>query len=171
MKLDPRIEADKRPLTPFDAEETKQFVGKDCYFAHNHTSFRDLHLCGKGCLTAVDDRNDTPFYMADGFGGINKFPYIVLCEWVEEEKPEPKYRPYKDYNELYEDFSVGQIIAYKNKDCDSEHCAEIVEVFTNSGGDTFVGIGTTVRTLSGWFQTIEVKDPETNMWVPFGVKL
>lgn len=42
MKLDPRIKEFKKPLTPFDTEEAKKYIGKECYFSCVSTDFGEL---------------------------------------------------------------------------------------------------------------------------------
>ena len=171
MKLDSRIIEGKKPLTPFDTEIAKQFIGRDCIFANDITAFSWFSTLHKGKLSCIDDE-PRPFksYSTNGSGRVLASNFILPLEWVKEEKPKQKYRSYKDYDELCEDFSVGQCITYRDKDCNCIYYAEITEAFVHADGDVFVGIGNTVRSLSGWFQTIEVKDPETDEWVPFGVK-
>lgn len=167
MKLDSRIIEGKRPLTCFDAEEAKQFIGKEGFFTNELNKFSDLNETPKTTLKNIWSKNETYCFITSGT--IHK--YFLPLEWVKEEKPKKKYRSYKDYDELCEDFSVGQCITYRDKDCNCIYYAEIVEAFVHTDGDVFVGIGNAVRSLSGWFQTIEVKDQETDTWVPFGVKV
>lgn len=173
MKLDPRIIEGKKPLTCFDTEIAKRFIGKECFFTNDIIAFSHcFSALHKGNLSCIDDE-PKPFksYSTNGSGRVLASNFILPLEWVKEEKPKKKYRSYKDYDELCEDFSVGQCITYRDKGCNCIHHAEIVEAFVHTDGDVFVGIGNAVRALSGWFQTIEVKDPETDTWVPFGVKV
>ena len=173
MKLDPRIIEGKKPLTCFDVEEAKQFLGKECYFSNCKCHYKKLDDFKRfvslsdyciGVLTAVMNLGDRVF---DVDQQCKEFRYCLPCEWVKEKEPK-KYRPYKNYDEMSQDFSVGQIIDYIDKDFNCIHQAEIVEAFTNSAGETYVGIGRTYYALSAWFESIEVKDPETDQWVPFG---
>lgn len=39
MKIDPRIKKDKRPLSCFDTDAAKEFIGKACYFGINIEDF------------------------------------------------------------------------------------------------------------------------------------
>lgn len=171
MKLDKRIIEGKRPLDCLDVDIAKTYIGQKGYFAICLCAFQDLksidyHLT-YATLKEVNSQKTMAF--ADDFDG-DEFSYFLPEEWVQKEKPEPKYRPYKNYDEFYRDFTVGQLITYRDKGCNCIHHAEIIEAFAHTDGDVFVGIGNAVKALSGWFQTIEVKDPETGAWVPFGVE-
>ena len=143
MKLDKRIIEGKRPLDCLDVDIAKTYIGQKGYFAICLCAFQDLksidyHLT-YATLKEVNSQKTMAF--ADDFDG-DEFSYFLPEEWVQKEKPEPKYI----------------------------HHAEIIEAFAHTDGDVFVGIGNAVKALSGWFQTIEVKDPETGAWVPFGVE-
>ena len=179
MELDKRIKEGKRPLTCFDVKEAKQFISKEGFFSNKEVDFQDLNDACRAVLEDVLDSYDNtpPLKHSNDFrqnlvetycfvSSVSGYKYFLPAEWV----PEPKYRPYKDYDEMSQDFSVGQIIDYIDKDFNCIHQAEIVEAFTNSAGETYVGIGHSCYALSAWFESIEVKDPETDQWVPFGVK-
>lgn len=180
MKLDPRIIEGKRPLFCIDTDETKQFIGKEGYFAEEVSMYQNLdYFTGSLSVLKHTDcfkkwklqeiKDNATCCFKDNI--LSKWwNYFLPEEWVQKEKPEPKYRPYKNYDEFYRDFTVGQLITYRDKGCNCIHHAEIIEAFAHTDGDVFVGIGNAVKALSGWFQTIEVKDPETGAWVPFGVE-
>ena len=167
MKLDTRIIEGKKPLTCFDTEEAKEFIGKECYFSCVGTDFGDLKYCAKGIMRLV--AGECPFAFEDDEGNHHGCTYCLPCDWVKEKEPEPKYRPYKNYGEMFQDVSVGQIITFRDKGYTNVHYAEIIEAYENKCGDWFVVIGNGVRSFAGWFDTIEVKDDETGQWVPFGV--
>jgi hypothetical protein len=61
MKLDPRIIENKKPLTCFDAEEAKQFIGKEGYFNNNLSRFCYLNNCVNACLKNIFVQNETCF--------------------------------------------------------------------------------------------------------------
>lgn len=169
MKLDSRIKEGKKPLTCFDTEEAKQFIGRKCYFSGEYWAFEDIEvnkdIIHTDILTSISE------YGTDCFvTGVDYYQFLLPLEWVKEKEPKKKYRPYKNYDEMSQDFSVGQIIDYIDKDFNCTHQAEIVEAFTNSAGETYVGIGHSCYALSAWFESIEVKDSETGRWVPFGVE-
>ena len=75
MELDKRIKPNKMPLTCFDINKAKQFVGKNCYFSCVMEAFENLNNCIKAPLAHVDD-NTTPFNRV--------FCFIMPCDWVED---------------------------------------------------------------------------------------
>ncbi len=160
MKLDPRIIEGNRPLTPFDTKEAKPFFGKDCYFAHDYTSFRDLRVCTKGRLTVVDDKDDLPFAM-----GINKFPYIIPCEWAEQKKPQ--WRAFKDHAEYKEFLNDGVIESWvKIKD---KYSNKIYELMYIGGGDDKICLGNMMFSVGNLFKEFELFNESAGKWQPFGV--
>ena len=100
MKLDSRIIKGKKPLTCFDAEEAKEFLGKECYFSNCRVHYKNLSNFKKfvsltdyciGALTAVMDLGDRVF---DVDQQCNEFRYCLPCEWVNSEEPKIKWRPF-----------------------------------------------------------------------------
>ena len=64
MELDSRIKEGKRPLTCFDTEQAKEFLGKECYFSNCKSHYKNLSAFEKfvsltdyciGELTAIMD--------------------------------------------------------------------------------------------------------------------
>ena len=47
MELDKRIKPNKMPLTCFDINKAKQFIGKNCYFSCVMEAFENLNNCIK----------------------------------------------------------------------------------------------------------------------------
>lgn len=107
MKLDPRIIEGKKPLTPFDTEEAKQFIGKECLFAHEITAFSCLPSLSKGVLTCIDDESK-PFksYFLDGTGKVLSADFIIPSEWVKNTRP-------LTMNELLKLWEVGKTYRLK----------------------------------------------------------
>lgn len=75
MELDKRIKPNKMPLTCFDINKAKQFVGKNCYFSRLMSYFENLNNCTKAPLEHIDD-NPTPFN--------HDYCFVLPCEWVED---------------------------------------------------------------------------------------
>lgn len=75
MELDKRIKPNKMPLTCFDINKAKQFIGKNCYFSCVMEAFENLNSCIKAPLAHVDD-NTTPFNRV--------FCFVLPCDWVED---------------------------------------------------------------------------------------
>ena len=61
MKLDSRIIEGRKPLTCFDTDEAKQFIGQEGYFANSIDEFCDLNDVIDGKLFDVDDSTNISF--------------------------------------------------------------------------------------------------------------
>lgn len=109
MKLDPRIKEFKKPLTPFDNEEAKKYIGKECYFSCVATDFGELEYCAKGIMRLV--AGECPFAFEDDEGNYHGCTYCLPCEWVEKEK---NYRPFTAY-EFQKLFNIGDVICIRRK--------------------------------------------------------
>ena len=115
MELDKRIKEGKRPLTCFDTEQAKEFLGKECYFSNAYCTFEDLHRIPKSELQYISNDKDAsdPYKTACYF-----YPFCLPCEWVEEEKKEPKYRPYtiKDFEKAFLNDEFDEFIIMREKE-------------------------------------------------------
>lgn len=94
MELDKRIISGKKPLTCFDAEQARNFVGKKCYLTNDISLFSDLNAFKdiKGCNEAIYEG------VADTLTNINtevslvfettylRWKFCIPCEWVKEEE-------------------------------------------------------------------------------------
>ena len=114
MELDKRIKEGKRPLTCFDIEEAKQFIGKECYFSSKLENFENLSKVPHANLYNVDD-SSTPFQCYGDDGILCYDCFILPCEWVKEEEPEPKYRAFT-LAEWIDQHEIGEIIHFSYKD-------------------------------------------------------
>lgn len=106
MKLDKRIIEGKKPLTCFDTEEAKKFIGKECYFCDCPLAFGDLNkftTLVKSNLYSVQD-TEKPF-LTDTIACC-RYAYCLPCEWVKTIRP-------LTINELLELWEVGK--TYKLK--------------------------------------------------------
>ena len=98
MKLDKRIIEGKKPLTCFDVEEAREFIGKEGYFAGDLSVYQKLDYFQTWTLQEI--KNNISRCFKDNV--LNEhWNYFLPEEWVQKEKPEPKYRPYKNYDEFY----------------------------------------------------------------------
>ena len=128
MELDPRIIKGKRPLTCFDTEQAKEFLGKECYFSNCKSHYKNLSAFEKfvsltdyciGELTAIMDLGDKVF---DVDQQCNEFRYCLPCEWVKKpEEPEKKYRAFS-LNEFLERYKIGDTVTFRMKK--DEHIPE-----------------------------------------------
>ena len=116
MELDKRIKEGKRPLTCFDTEQAKQFIGKKCYFSDDARDFINLDKADGDTLFYVAELQNIwtaeEYCFADN---SNDYRFILPFEWVKLEEPEKKYRPYT-LAEWADKHEIGEIIHFSYKD-------------------------------------------------------
>ena len=170
MELDKRIKEGKRPLTCFDTEQAKEFLGKECYFSNAYCTFEDLHRIPKSELQYISNDKDAsdPYKTACYF-----YPFCLPCEWVKSEEPEKKYRPYT-LAEWVNSHEIGEVIH-----CRNEHKQEFHVMYTgyviDNGEEDIQDIRTTGRImlinmgylLQELFERYEICI--NGIWQPFGV--
>lgn len=161
MKLDPRIIEGKRPLTCFDSEFAKQFIGKTGFFTDKLEQFCDLDELPKTELRKVW-QNETYCF----FTSLTMHKYFLPAEWVKE--PEPKWRAFKDHAEYKEFLNDGIIESWvKIKDKSTDKIYELMYV---GGGDDKICLGGMMFLVSRLFDTFELFNESTGQWQPFGVE-
>lgn len=102
IELDERILDGKKPLTCFDTEQAKEFIGKECYFSNHLDKFYTLDEAinyinaemivsndkriFKGELFKVDDSElcSEARFEAGIRGEAEWFQFCLPCEWVKE---------------------------------------------------------------------------------------
>ena len=174
MKLDKRIIEGKRPLTCFDAEFVKQFIGKKGYFANCLRVFKTIEYFEKWTLTAIDEKEERCFKDADGV----YWDYFLPAEWVREKEPEPVWKPY-DLDTLREDkIFLGDVITFRRKTDDNS--ARIITAIYNGRSENSDDLDDSEILLGGeWFgfqrlfEDYEIFDSrysDDNLcrWRPFG---
>ena len=158
MKLDTRIMDGKRPLTCFDAEEAKAFIGKACYFTNNLREYADLTtVTAKRTLGRVGS-----YFYAEFDSGM--YAYCLPCDWVTVEK---KYRPFADTKEFFikTNFEVGDLIHIRSKPHNYEYHLLLVG-WTDEG----LMLGNfSEMTFDELLDKFELWDGEDN-FIPFGVE-
>lgn len=158
MKLDTRIKDGKKPLTCFDVEEAKAFIGKACYFTNNLREYADLTtVTAKRTLGRVGN-----YFYAEFDSGM--YAYCLPCDWVTEEK---KYRPFIDTKEFFikTNFEVGDLIHIRSKPHNHEYHLLIIG-WTDEG----LMLGNfSEMTFDELLQKFELWDSEDN-FIPFGVE-
>ena len=170
MELDKRIKEGKRPLTCFDTEQAKEFLGKECYFTNAYCTFEDLHRIPKSELQYISNDKDAsdPYKTACYF-----YPFCLPCEWVEEEKKEPKYRPYT-LAEWIDQHEIGEVIHCRNEHKQEFHVMYTGYVIDNGEEDIqdnrttgqimLINMGYLLQEL---FERYEICI--NGEWLPFGV--
>ena len=157
MKLDTRIMSGKRPLTCFDVEEAKAFIGKECYFTNNLREYADLTtVTAKRILGNVEDH----FY-AEQYSGM--YAYCLPCDWVTEEK---KYRPYTIEEFCNEGF---EIVVFREKNRPSHESHVRYNGYRKYDNVYKVILGNISYTLSDLFEDFEYLDDD-GTWKPFGAE-
>lgn len=166
MKLDPRIIEGKKPLTFFDLEEAKQFIGKDCYFSDNARDYGDLSNCQVGRLLSTSTESE---FNATKNNSFAFFKYCLPCEWVNQE---PKYRPYS-LAEWIEQHGIGEVIHYRSKSEGIELRHMYMGYAFGTGKDiTKLNVGTLTLGVASYCFDYLFEDYEieiNNKWKPFGV--
>ena len=179
MKLDSRIIKGKRPLTCFDTEQAKEFLGKECYFSNCKVHYKNLSAFEKfesltdyciGTLTAIMDLGDRVF---DVDQQCKEFRYCLPCEWVKSEEPEKKYRPYT-LAEWVDQHEIGEVIHYRDKDYKQQFHVMYSGYIIDEGEDIqdVRTIGRIVFMFTAYFLEELFKDYEiciNGEWQPFGV--
>ena len=167
MELDKRIKEGKKPLTAFDVMESK-FIGTDCYFSDKASDYGDLSNCQIGRLLSRDGM--TGVFNATKNNSYANFDYCLPCEWVEEEKKEPKYRPYT-MSEFKSEFKIGMVLTLRNRDTPDYVCQVMYlgnRQYDESDSDNnTIFLSQRFFSLRELFNMFEiVRDGE---WQPFGV--
>ena len=164
MELDKRIKEGKKPLTAFDVMESK-FIGTDCYFSDKASDYGDLSNCQIGRLLSRDGM--TGVFNATKNNSYANFDYCLPCEWVEEEKKEPKYRPFKDHAEYKEYLNDGIIESWIQ--IREKLTGEVSELMYVGGSEAIICLGAYSFDLNNLFYDFELFNESTGEWQPFGV--
>lgn len=160
MELDSRIVKGKRPLTCFDLEEARKYIGKLCYISSSYDCFRDLSLIQEQVLTDVEDC-EIPFH----FYIDNQREFCLPCEWVK--KPEKTYRAYT-VMEFIKEYPLGSHLHFRPKS-DTMEMYRLIDGYNDykNGNGTLFMCGTRFS-MSELYENYEIfKDGE---WKPFGVE-
>ena len=168
IELDKRIIEGKKPLTAFDVMESK-FIGTDCYFSDKPSDFADLSNCQVGKLMSLD--------AVSGMFGASKnnsyavFNYCLPCEWVKEEKKEPKYRPYtiKDFEKAFLNGEFEDFIIFRSKDKPDNILTMRYNGNFIKDKIEYICLGAKNFSFESLFDNYEVADYDGN-WQPFGIK-
>ena len=167
MKLDPRIKKDKRPLSCFDTEQAKQFIGEKGYFSHYIDNYADLNLNTVfGTLGSTGDTFHESFCCTEETLDNYYYEFFIPKEWVkpeESEEPEKKYREYKNLDEFFDvtGLEIGDLIKLKFP---GNNVAELLIVGSCDNG-LFIGIHK--YTFKQLFEMVEISI--SGEWQPFGV--
>ena len=169
MKLDKRIIEGKKPLTCFDSDEARQFIGQEGYFSDKKLDFQDLNdACRDVLQDVIDSYENTPPFKHSNY--IHKNYFLPLV-WTKENP----YRAYqaKEFYDLFADKVGKQVFTIRNKYDPDNACIVLltaVPFYTNTV-QYFVGLGTGTFTLPELVKKYEIFDHSENKWKPFGVEM
>lgn len=168
MELDKRIKEGKRPLTCFDTEQAKQFIGKKCYFSDDARDFINLDKADGDTLFYVAELQNIwtaeEYCFADN---SNDYRFILPFEWVKPEEPEKKYRPFKDHTEYKEYLNDGIIESWIQ--IREKLTGEVSELMYVGGSGAIICLGAYSFDLNQMFYDFELFNESTGEWQPFGV--
>ena len=170
MELDKRIKEGKRPLTCFDIEIAKQFIGKKGYFSHYIDNYADLKNTVLGTLGSTGDTFHESFCCIEETFDNYYYEFFLPAEWVKE--PKKKYRPYT-LAEWIDRHEIGEVIHYRSK----SEGIELRHMYTGYafGKDkdiTKFNVGTLTLGVASYTLDYLFEDYEIEVdgeWQPFGV--
>lgn len=166
IRLDNRVIEGKMPLTWFDADKAKEFIGKPGYFSDNLICFKNIDNLKVDVLTGVDDDlNEEEIYQTN----TTRWIYFLPDEWVKPKEPEKKYRPYTKH-EFLNKFECGKPINIRRKD---DYIDLFIETMPsvkidNLSDDVYVRLFEGVFNLKRLFDEFEWQK-SNGEWQPFGV--
>ena len=160
-----------------NTEEAKEYLGKDCYFAHSVGGLSEHIKTGvMGILQDIFNSNYDAVSCAFG-DGTSTWGLCLPAEKVIE-AADKKYRPFRDIDEMKStlDIELGDAVVHRFKKF-IDTGTEVHSIFSSysvssaSKETTFMLTGfTTPCGLEYAFKAIEWKT-EDGEWLPFGVEV
>lgn len=170
MKLDKRIKEGKRPVTCFDVENAKQFIGKKGYFSHYIDNYADLKNTVLGTLTSTGDTFHESFVCTEEPFDNYYYEFFIPAEYVKPEESEKKYRAFS-LNEFSELYAIGDVVTYRLKDCEVIEQSMLIGFQSSDDedipGNGYVLIGNCRYGFMELFNNYELK--HLDHWQPFGI--
>lgn len=122
MELDKRIIDGKKPLTCFEANQAKFFIGEKCYLTNDISIFANLDqfIEKEGCSNVtyagvIDTLENIGTELSMPFETARlRWKFCLPCEWVKKEEPKTKYRPFS-LNEFLERYKMGNTVTFRLK--------------------------------------------------------
>lgn len=165
MKLDKRIFPAKRPLTCFDSEYARQFIGKKGFFTDELKEFRDLNNVQETVLKNVWP-NETYCFAVSG----TSYKYFLPSEWLDMGEPEKKWRPFS-LTEWRHEYAIGDEIVFRIKSSDTLRAFMFCGLFSDRDDDLpgkgVISLGSELFVLQNLFDQFELR--KNSEWQPFGV--
>lgn len=168
MKLDSRIIEGKKPLTCFDTEEAKEFIGKKGFVADELKQFCDLNKVQESTLKNVWP-NETYCFVSF----VTGYKYFLPFEWVNTVEPEKKWRPFT-LDEFVKRFDLEAgtrvfLIRYKTSPEHQKRLLLTGIIQDTNPGYCGVCLGGFQFTFSDLFDMFDVRFGK-NDWQPFGME-
>lgn len=175
IELDKRIISGKKPLTCFDAEQARNFVGKKCYLTNDISLFSDLNEFKKiewgnsavyeGVFDTLTNINTEVTLIFET--SYRRWKFCIPCEWVKEEKSEPKYRPYT-MKEFIHEYAIGESIFKIRDKRDPEYIYQSLFIAYSKSLVYLGGWSLSLEQLFDKFEIGEGCGPDET-WHPFGI--
>ena len=168
MKLDKRIFPAKRPLTCFDAEYAKQFIGKKGFFTDELKQFCNLDKVLETELRNVCQNEADDCFLTYVAG----YSYFLPSEWVDMGEPEKKWRPFSltEWRHIY---AIGDEIVFRMMDSDTYKVFMYCGLFSDHDDDLpgkgVINLGGELFVLQNLFDLYELR--RNDEWQPFGVEV
>ena len=156
MVIDERIKDINLIGNPFNSEDFKSYIGKNCYVSSRMNAFWNLDLCNVKTLKKINTLAECPYI--DNFG--YPWDFCLPVELVKKIR-----RPYTLEEFIKNVGDVGACVRYRIKDDPEVYRSVITEIREKSG---FVVIGNLMVSTERLFNEFEYYNGE--VWVPFGVE-
>jgi len=155
-----------------NAEDAKQYIGKDCYFAHSVGVLSEHIKTGvMGILKDIFNSNYDAVSCAFG-DGTSTWGLCLPADKVKEVEEPKKYRPFR----TTEEFSnvtgkrIGSILKFKYVDKDVRYYTRMYTGFHFlENGNIYIELGSEAYSLEQLYNYYEWLD-EHGEWQPFGVE-
>ena len=151
-----------------NAEDAKEYLGKDCYFAHSVGGLSEHIKTGvMGILKDIFNSNYDAVSCAFG-DGTSTWGLCLPADKVKEVE-EKKWRAFEDLNEftIWTDKTVGSVITFRRKGTTNEFDALITK---SAPKCDFIVLGVYSYLFEELFEKYEWLNPR-NEWQPFGVEV
>ena len=178
IELDKRIIEGKKPLTCFEANQAKFFVGEKCYLTNDISIFSNLDqfIEKEGCSNVtyagvIDTLTNIGTEVSMVFETTYlRWKFCIPCEWVKSEEPEKKYRPYT-MSEFKSEFKINTILTLRKRNED-KYVYQTVYLGNRHYDDTdsdenFIYLSHGTYSLKELFEKFEIV--RNGDWQPFGI--
>lgn len=158
-----------------NAEDAKQYIGKEGYFADN---LNDLQECVSNnnfqTLFSLDLDPETDVDSIFSITEIDyKYALFIPVDKVKEVEEPKKWRTFKTIEEFFDIYNknVGSLITYRIKSNPlREITTSIMGYIKEANREDQLQIGVATLQLSTWHEVMEIWNEDEESWQPFGIK-